>query len=540
MLTDPLIFLDTILWKPENELVEFKLAERWFSERKLWDYFSALSNEANLHNKESAYFILGIDQKSHLPVDTTAWSGKNALRDLKNQTHKDLGIGFREIYELRKDKKRILIFEIPACPHWNPVASNGFYYARAWESLVALDLRKLDEIRGQKNTDWSALPCVWSSVDDLDEEAIRFIRWLLSREYFDATWTTDSIEKILNRLSLMSKEWVLNNTAVLFLWKHESAIKYLHTDICKITWRYQDIKNNIEERLHGPLYPPFILAIPIIIQSINRFNVTIGDLSLFREDIRQYDEKWIEEMVVNSLAHRDWEIPMWNEIIQTPDQLEIRNPGKFRAQLDSVLLKNYVREYAYPNLCEFLTKIKLMERERRGLEKVYNAQLRKWLPIGNDFLPERTTFILSWKIKNIDFAKALLNSTDISLEQIIILDKLIIWPAELTDIESSKVHLYVEQQKRTNRYIIRRSFLQGNNMLDEHFLDWYSSLKTKEQVFLDFAKKNQGKITPRNGYIIFPNDPKSSVRVIIMNMEKNWVLEKIKRWEYRIVKKKKD
>lgn len=82
-------------------------------------------------------------------------------------------------------------------------------------------------------------------------------------------------------------------------------------------------------------------------------------------------------MLVNSLAHRDWEIPMWNEIIQTPDQLEIRNPGKFRAQLDSVLLKNYVREYAYPILCEFLTKIKLMERERRGLEKVYNIQLRK-------------------------------------------------------------------------------------------------------------------------------------------------------------------
>ncbi len=283
---------------------------------------------------------------------------------------------------------------------------------------------------------------------------------------------------------------------------------------------------------------PFIFALPNLIENINRFNVTIGDLSLFREDIKQYDAKSIEEMLVNSLAHRDWTINMWNEVIQTPDQLEVRNPGGFYANLEDVLIRNYVRDYRCPNLCEFLTKVKLMERERRWLEKVYTAQLRKWLQIIPNFLPERTSFILGWRIKNAVFAKVLLAQTDITLEQLLILDKLIDAPAELSEIELAKVWSFVDKQKRTNNFTIKSSFLQENSLLDEHFLDSHSSLKTKEQVFLDFARKNKGKITPKNGYTIFPNDPQSSIRVILMTMEKEGILRRVKHGEYEIVKQK--
>lgn len=67
MLSDIQAFLDTILGKPESELVEFKQASKQFNERELWNYFSALSNEANLNSRASAYLILGIHPKTHLP-----------------------------------------------------------------------------------------------------------------------------------------------------------------------------------------------------------------------------------------------------------------------------------------------------------------------------------------------------------------------------------------------------------------------------------------------------------------------------------------
>jgi len=44
----------------ENEVVEFKEAKENFDFDDLWKYFSALSNEANLHHKKNARLIFGI------------------------------------------------------------------------------------------------------------------------------------------------------------------------------------------------------------------------------------------------------------------------------------------------------------------------------------------------------------------------------------------------------------------------------------------------------------------------------------------------
>lgn len=44
----------------ETETVEFKEAKNSFDLNKLGKYFSALSNEANLNNKSSAWLVMGV------------------------------------------------------------------------------------------------------------------------------------------------------------------------------------------------------------------------------------------------------------------------------------------------------------------------------------------------------------------------------------------------------------------------------------------------------------------------------------------------
>ena len=58
--------LEILLSLPaENEIVEWKEAKNDFDFGKLGKYFSALSNEANLGNKKSAWLIFGVkDDKS--------------------------------------------------------------------------------------------------------------------------------------------------------------------------------------------------------------------------------------------------------------------------------------------------------------------------------------------------------------------------------------------------------------------------------------------------------------------------------------------
>lgn len=72
---------------------------------------------------------------------------------------------------------------------------------------MALDLRKLDEIRNQKSEDdWSNRYHTYSSPSDLDDNALIFLRGLLAREYSDHTWNTDSTEKVLHRLGLINSK----------------------------------------------------------------------------------------------------------------------------------------------------------------------------------------------------------------------------------------------------------------------------------------------------------------------------------------------
>ena len=52
--------LDSLLILPaETEVVEFKRAERNFDDRDLGQYFSALSNEANLKGRPCAWLVFG-------------------------------------------------------------------------------------------------------------------------------------------------------------------------------------------------------------------------------------------------------------------------------------------------------------------------------------------------------------------------------------------------------------------------------------------------------------------------------------------------
>ena len=57
--------LSKLLLYPEDEIVEFKLARNDFSFDELGKYFSALSNEANLHGKEFSWLVFGVEDKTH-------------------------------------------------------------------------------------------------------------------------------------------------------------------------------------------------------------------------------------------------------------------------------------------------------------------------------------------------------------------------------------------------------------------------------------------------------------------------------------------
>ena len=67
----------------ENEVVEFKKAENSFSFNELGKYSSALSNEANLGEKDFAWLVFDVHDKTREILGTSYKNGMKSLLKLK-------------------------------------------------------------------------------------------------------------------------------------------------------------------------------------------------------------------------------------------------------------------------------------------------------------------------------------------------------------------------------------------------------------------------------------------------------------------------
>jgi len=170
---------DGLRYHHEDEVVEFKKAENSFDFDDLGKYFSALSNETNLREKEFGWLVFGVENKSREIIGTTYKNGMKSLQKLKYDTSQhttDHGT-FRDIHELTVEGKRVLMFQVPAAPRGIPIAWKGHFYARKGESLDALDMGKYEEIRRQTvDNDWSKWIVEGATIADLDEKAIKDAR----------------------------------------------------------------------------------------------------------------------------------------------------------------------------------------------------------------------------------------------------------------------------------------------------------------------------------------------------------------------------
>lgn len=177
---DENIEIFTRLWEhAENEVVEFKKAETNFDIDELGKYFSALSNEANLREREFGWIVFGVWDKKHEIVGTSFKDGEVALNKLKQDMsqHTTDELIFREIIPLEVEGKRVLLFKVPATPRNIVMKWKGIAYGRDGESLKPLNQAKQDEIRQQPPIpDWTAQLVPNATIDDLDELAIATAR----------------------------------------------------------------------------------------------------------------------------------------------------------------------------------------------------------------------------------------------------------------------------------------------------------------------------------------------------------------------------
>ena len=467
----------------EDEVVEFKKAENNFDFDDLGKYFSALSNEANLRDKDFGWLVFGVHDKTREILGTTYKNGMKSLQKLKYDLsqHTTDRNTFRDIYELEVEGKRVLMFQIPAAPRGIPMAWQGHFYARRGESLVALDMSKYEEIRRQTSDfDWSRQIIDGATIADLDEKAIKEAREGYKEHYPNQKKEVDtwSDEVFLNKAKLTIDGWI-TNTAILLLGKPESLHYINH--IGEIVWRLAGMDNV------GQVFTiPFLLTTTEVMHKIRNYPFKIfPNNSFLPGEGMKYDNEVILEALHNCIAHQNYAENARIIVIERENELEFRNSGGFYdgTYEDYITGERIPKKYRNPFLAQAMANIKMIDTEGFGIHKMFVSQKDRYLPMPDYDKSDNDTVVLTLPGTVIDenYSLLLLENSDIDLATTVLLDKVQKGKTISDDaikmlrkkglIEGRKPHLYVSKQiaKVTNKQI-EYTLKKGFN--DEECKEW--------------------------------------------------------------------
>lgn len=427
----------------ETEIVGFKEAKNSYDFKKLGKYFSALSNEANLKGNEEAWLVFGIEDKHRNIVGSNFRNTSRAdLDSLKSEiANKTINrISFKEIYELNLPEGRVVMFQIPAAPKGIPIPWDGHYYGRDGQELSPLNIEEIERIRRQTaHIDWSAGICPNASLDDLDPFAISKAKENFKIKNPRLQEEVDNWDPItfLNKAKI-TIEGKITRTAIILLGKPESE-HHISPAIAHITWILKD-KNNIEKD-YEHFSCPFLLAVDKVLAKIRNLKSRyLPEGTLFTQEVDQYDPFSIRESLNNCIAHQEYRLGGRINVVESEDGwLIFNNPGDFLpGSIETVIESD--RPYGfYRNgfLAQAMVNLNMIDTIGSGIKRMYRLQSERFFPMPDyDLGAEEVKIKLTGKILDMDYVKVLTRNPDLTLEEIILLDK-VQKKKELSDEEIS-------------------------------------------------------------------------------------------------------
>jgi ATP-dependent DNA helicase RecG len=398
--------------------VEFKKAESNFDIDDLGKYFSALSNEANLRNKDFAWLIFGVHDKSREVIGTSFKNSDEALNRLKNDMaqHTTDNIIFRDIASVYIEGKRVLLFQIPATPHNIVMKWKGIAYGRVGESLKPLDQAKQDQIRNEEpESDWTERIIEGASIDDLDNEAIAIAFKGFCERYPDKAdiaekWDTATfLDKA--KITIGGK---ITFTALLLLGKEESTHYLKH--IAQIVWRLQ----TDEENAAMIFYPPFLTTTSKLLTYIRNYRFKIyPNNSLIPTEVWKYDTRTILEALHNCIVHQNYRMNERIVVTEHKEDLVFKNAGNFYDGKfeDYVEGKKTPTKYRNQFLLTAMVNIKMIDSQGYGIHDMYQRQRDRYLPMPDYDCSEynHVSLKIPGQVININYSLMLMENSYLDL-----------------------------------------------------------------------------------------------------------------------------
>jgi ATP-dependent DNA helicase RecG len=420
------ILTDTLSLPAETEIVEFKEAKESYDFAKIGKYFSALSNEANLKGKPCAWLIFGVNS-NHKIAGSNYRSRRKDLDSLKREIGDKTtqNISFMEIYELFKPEGRVVMFQIPAAPPGIPVSFEGFYYGRLNESLIALNIEKIERIRNQAaNRDWSREIVPDATFDHLDKEAILKAREQYKKKNPKLAKDVDSWDDVtfLNKAKV-TLDGEITNTAILLLGKDEASA-LISPAVAQITWVLKESSTGYEH-----FFTPFILTVDKALACIRnlRYSYMVDPTTLFPNEVTRYDEWVMRETLHNCVAHQDYSKCSRIIVLEYNSRLVFENAGGFIPDSVEETIRYDAPQSYYRNLflANAMVNLNMIDIIGSGIKKMFTIQKERYFPLPTyDISDEKKTRVtIHGELINNNYSYQLKKHPELSLEDVIALDK---------------------------------------------------------------------------------------------------------------------
>lgn len=431
--SDLLITLQSLIENWENEVVEFKEANNDYDKDKIGQYFSAISNEANLKGLQYGWLIFGVRNKDKKILGSNYRNSKG-LDTLKHEIANNTtgGISFIEIYEvypeIDDEKKRVIMFQIPAAATAIPTGWNDHFYGRNGESLGALSVEELDRIRGQEKRDWSKQVMPEATLKCLDSDAIALAR-VKYKEKMNRPHITEEVDAMTDLEFLTKLKLVINgqitNAAMILL--GNADYDHLFATPPEASWRLFD--HSGETKDYEIFKIPYLTLGDRVFAKIRNltYRYMPSQQTLFPTETKQYDVWLLRELLNNCIAHSDYSLGGRIYLNEFDDKLLLTNPGTFLpGSIEPVLKPSYNPPF-YRNqlLAECMVKLNLIDTQTMGIRKVYRIQKEKFFPLPDyDFsTPRQVGVTVYGKVLDENYSRILFENPDFDLTTVYLIDR---------------------------------------------------------------------------------------------------------------------
>lgn len=492
----------------ENEIVEFKEANNDYDKDKIGKYFSAISNEANLKGVQFGWLVFGVRNKDKKIVGSN-YRDSSGLAKLKYEISLNTtgSISFIEIYEIfpivDNEKKRVILFQIPAAATAIPTGWNDHYYGRYGESLGALTIDEQDRIRGQEKKDWSKQIIPDATINCLDNNAIAVAREQY-KEKMNKSHISEEVDNMTDEEFLTKIKLIINgkitNAALLLLGNED--YDYLFSYVPEASWRLYDSKNDVKD--YEIFKIPFITLSDRLLRRIRNltYRYMPNQLTFFPTETKQYDVWLLRELMNNCIAHSDYTIGGRIYLNEAEDSLTLTNPGTFLpGNIETALQKNYNPPF-YRNqlLAETMVKFNMIDTQSMGIRKVFRIQQEKYFPLPDYDLSKTNQVGVTVLGKTIDetYTRVLYENPNFDLQTVFWIDqvqkhksistKTINYLRKLGIIEGKKPNIYLSS-KIAEIIDDKAQYIKNKGFDEEAYRQWIINyLKTyKEATKQDFV-----------------------------------------------------